>query len=166
MKKMFVILFAAAAFWALGLLPFRATDAAKLLPVKTVVVMKSGDEYVVDVGAGVRAIGRTLSEALERLKEEVTGEIFLPTAEQVIVRGADAETVEAAAEEEAFRPAAGFYQTPIADPDPEALGDYLASHQSNYTILDARAALAAGEEPAPPRITAADGGYRVDEAPR
>ena len=165
MKKMLVILFAAASFWALGLLPFRATDAAKLLPVKTVVVMKSGDRYVVDVGAGVRAVGRTLSEALERLKEEVTGEIFLPTAEQVIVTEPAEGAVEAVAEEESLRPAAGLYLTPIAAPDPEALGAYLAAHRSNYTILDAQAALAAGETLAPPRITAANGGYRVDESP-
>lgn len=163
MKKMLWILFAAASFWALGLLPFHATDAAKLLPVKTVVVMKSGDQYVVDVGAGVRAIGRSLTEALERLKEEVTGVIFLPTAEQVIVPESAEGAVEAVAEEETLRPAAGLYLTPISEPDPEALGAYLAAHQSNYTILDARAALAAGEQPAPPRIKTADGGYRVDE---
>ena len=30
MKKLLFILFAAAAFWALGLLPFHAADAAKL----------------------------------------------------------------------------------------------------------------------------------------
>lgn len=163
MKKLFLLLFAAAAFWALGLLPFRATDAAKLLPVKTVVVMKSGDEYTVDVGAGVRAVGRSLSEALERLKEELSGEVFLPTAEQIIVTEPAEDALEAAAAEERFRPAAGLYRTPIAAPDPEALGVYLASHPSNYTVLDARAAIAAGEEPRPPRITAADGGYRVDE---
>lgn len=170
MKKLLFILFAAAAFWALGLLPFRGTDAAKLLPVKTVVVTRSGDRYVVDIGAGVRAVGRTLSEALERLKEEITGEIFLPTAEQVIITEpagetpeAAEETVEAVVEETAFRPAAGIYRTPVAAPDPEALGAYLASHASNYTILDARAALAAGETPALPRIVPADGGWRVEE---
>jgi hypothetical protein len=168
-KKLLLLLFAAAAFWALGLLPFRSTDAAKLLPVKTVIVTRSGDRYVVDIGAGVRAVGRTLSEALERLKEEITGEIFLPTAEQVIITEpagetpeAEAETVAAVAEETAFRPAAGIYRTPADVPDPEALGEYLASHSSNYTILDARAAIAAGEEPTLPRIVPADGGWRVE----
>lgn len=171
MKKLMFILFAGAAFWAMGLLPFRAADAAKLLPVKTVIVTRSGDQYVVDVGAGVRAVGRSLSEALERLKEEITGEIFLPTAEQVIITeptdetaATAGETVEAVAEETAFRPAAGIYRTPVAAPDPEALGAYLASHASNYTILDARAAIAAGESPTIPRIVPADGGWRVEEA--
>ena len=162
MKKLAWIALAALAIGALSLLPFRAEDAAKLLPVKTVIVTKSGDNYVVDVGAGVRALGRTLKEALERLREEVTGEVFFPTAEQVIITEPAEETIEAVAEETSFRPAAGIYRTPVAFPDTEALGDYLASHPSNYTILDARAALAAGCEPEIPRIVPVDGGWRVD----
>ena len=165
MKKLFFILMAGAAFWALGMLPFRASDAAKLLPVKTVIVTRSGGEYVVDVGAGVRAVGRSLSEALERLKEEITGEIFLPTAEQVIITEPAEDSVDAVAEETAFRPAAGIYRTPVSAPDAERLSAYLDSHASNYTILDARAALAEGCRPELPRIVAADGGWRVDEGP-
>ena len=163
MKKLLRIALIGAALGALGLLPFRATDAAKLLPVKTVIITRSGEEYVVDVGAGVRAAGRTLSEALERLKEEITGEVFLPTAEQVVITEPAEEAVEAVAEETAFRPAAGIYRTPAAAPDPEALGDYLNSHPSNYTILEARAALAAGTAPTLPRLVPTDGGWRVDE---
>lgn len=163
MKKLVWAVCIAALLGALGLLPFHAEDAAKLLPVKTVIVTRAGDSYTVDIGAGVRAVGRTLSEALERLREELSGEIFLPTADQIIVTEPAEDAVEAVAEEAAFRPAAGIYRTPVADPDPEALGAYLASHDSNYTILDARVALAAGETPTLPRILPADGGWRVDE---
>ena len=162
MKKLFFILMAGAAFWALGLLPFQATDAAKLLPVKTVIVTRSGDSYTVDVGAGVRAVGRSLAEALERLREEVTGEIFLPTADQIVVTEPANGAVEAVAEETAFRPAAGIYLTPEAEPDPEALGEYLASHPSNTTLLDLRVALATDRVLRLPRILAAEGGYRVE----
>lgn len=162
MKKLLFILFAVLVLGALDLLPFRAEDAAKLLPVKTVVVTRSGDEYVVDVGAGVRAVGRTLKEALDRLKEEVTGEVFLPTAEQVVITEPAEGAVEAVAEETDFRPAAGIYRTPDPAPDPEALGEYLASHSSNVTILDVRAALALGQTPQIPTVRRAEGGYRVD----
>lgn len=162
MKKLVVILAAAAVLGAMGLLPFKSVDAAKLLPVKTVVVTKSGDQYVVDVGEGVRAVGRTLGEALDRLREEVSGTVFLPTAEQVIVTEPAAEAVEAVAEETAFRPAAGIYQTPDPFPDVKALSAYLDAHPSNVTILDARAALAMGEAPVIPVIRGADGGYRID----
>ena len=163
MKKLLVLLAAVLALGALKLLPFRAQDAAKLLPVKTVIVTKSGDQYVVDVGAGVRAVGRTLSEALARLREELSGTVFLPTAEQVVLTEPAEEAAEAVAEESAFRPAAGIYQTPEPRPDANALSAYLASHPSNYTVLDLRAALAAGSAPALPRLIPADGGWRVDE---
>lgn len=162
MKKLLTVLLAAGVLGAMGLLPFRAVDAAKLLPVKTVIVTKSGEEYVVDVGAGVRAVGKTLREALDRLKEEVGGTVFFPTAEQVIVTEPADGAVEAVAEETEFRPAAGIYLTPEPSPDPEALGTYLDAHPSGVTILDVRAALALGREPAIPVIRGADGGFRVD----
>lgn len=162
MKKLVFLLLVVVALAAMGLLPFRAEDAAGLLPVKTVIVTKTGEEYVVDVGAGVRAVGQTLQEALDRLREEVTGEVFLPTAEQVIVTEPAEDAVEAVAEETAFRPAAGIYRTPDPFPDAEAMGAYLASHPSNVTILDVRAALAQGRTPAVPVIRSVDGGYRVD----
>lgn len=162
MKKLLKILLVAAFLGALGLLPFRSVDAAKLLPVKTVLVTKSGDTYTVDVGAGVKALGRSLGEALQRLREEVTGVLFLPTAEQVVLTEPAESAAEAVAREEAFRPAMGIYRTPDPDPDPEALGEYLASHPSNTTVLDVRAALAAGELPRIPRIRSSEGGYLVE----
>ncbi|MBR6376795.1 MAG: hypothetical protein IKS05_03410 [Oscillospiraceae bacterium] len=163
MKKLLFVLLAAAVLGTLGLLPFRAVDAAKLLPVKTIIVTKSGEEYTVDIGAGVRAVGRSLREALDRLREEVTGEVFLPTAEQVVITEPGDEAVEAVAEESEFRPAAGIYRTPEPFPDAKALGAYLESHPSNVTILDVRAALALGQRPRVPVIRAADGGFRVDD---
>jgi hypothetical protein len=161
-KKLLWISLAVLMLGALGLLPFHATDAAKLLPVKTVIVTRSGDAYTVDVGAGVRAVGQTLREALARLREEVTGVIFLPTAEQVVITEPAGDAVEAVAEESAFRPAAGIYVTPEQAPDAKALGDYLASHESNTTILDLRRALAEGQAQRLPRVVAADGGWRVE----
>lgn len=163
MKKLLRILLVCALLGALGLLPFHASDAARLLPVKTIVVTRSGEEYIVDIGAGVRAVGRSLTEALARLKEEVTGVVFLPTAEQIILTEPAEETAEAAAAEEAFRPAAGIYRTPDPEPDARAMGAYLSTHTSNTTVLDLRAALAVGRELRLPVIRAAEGGYRVDE---
>ena len=163
MKKLFVVLLAAAVLGAMGLLPFRAVDAAKLLPVKTVIVTKSGEEYTVDVGEGVKAVGGTLRQALDRLKEELSGTVFFPTAEQVVITEPADGAVEAVAEETEFRPAAGIYRTPEGFPDVEALGAYLDAHPSDVTILDVRAALAQGRTPAIPVVRAADGGFRVDE---
>lgn len=162
MRKLLLMLLVIAVLTALGLLPFRAVDAAKLLPVKTVIVTKQGEEYTVDIGAGVRAVGRTLREALDRLQEEVTGELFFPTAEQVIITEPAEEAIEAVAEETEFRPAAGIYRTPELQPDAKALGAYLDVHPSDVTILDVRAAIALGQRAAIPVIRRVDGGYRVD----
>ena len=163
MRKLLRIVAVLAVLWALGLLPFRGTDVAELLPVKTVIVTHRGNTYTVDVGAGVRALGRTLSEALQALREESTGKVFLPTAEQVILTEGDPVTVAEVTSEEAFRPAAGIYLTPDLNPDPDALGDYLAGHSSNTTLKDVRAALETGESPEIPVVAERDGGYRVYE---
>ena len=165
MRKLIRWALLGAALWALGLLPFRSVDVAKLLPVRTVIVTRDGTAYTADVGAGVRGVGRTLREALEALRRAVTGEIFFPTAAQVIVvepGGRTAEALEAVAGETAFRPAAGVYLTPDPAPDPEALGAYLANHPADYTLAELRADLQAGEAPAVPVIREQDGGYRVE----
>ncbi len=162
MKKLLLLLLAAALLCALGLLPFHAEDAAKLLPVRTVIVTRSGGAYTVDVGAGVRAVGRTLAEALERLREEVSGLVFLPTAEQVVLTEPAAEAAEAVAESEDFRPAAGVCVTPDPAPDAEALSVYLEAHPLRTTVLDLRAALAEGRAPTLPRLVASDGGFRIE----
>lgn len=151
---------------ALSRLPFRGTDVAKLIPVKTVIVTRAGDEYVVDVGAGARGLGKTLSGALEDLRASVAGEIFFPTAEQVIVAGpgaADPGTVEAVAEEPAFRPAAGVYLSPKTDLDPEAIGEYLSSHEGDTTVMEIRADLRAGNQPRIPLLVEHCGGYHIAE---
>ena len=164
MKKILRLLLAAAVLTVLWRLPFRGTDAAKLIPVKTVIVTRSGDRYVVDVGAGAKGLGRSLSAALADLRAGVSGEIFFPTAEQVILAGeaaGDPEALKAAAEEPEFRPAAGVYLSPEADPDPEAVGNYLRSHPADTTVMEVRAALRAGRTPRVPLLLERNGGYRV-----
>lgn len=166
MKKLLRILVLVLVLAVLWRLPFRGVDVAKLIPVKTVVVTRSGDAYTVDVGAGVRGVGRTLSDALADLRDCVSGEIFFPTAEQVIVaepEGPGTGLLEAVAEEPSFRPAAGVYRSPEAEPDAEAVGKYLQSHPADTTIMDLRAALRAGEAPKLPLILSAHGGYRIAE---
>lgn len=147
----------------LGVLPFKAREVAELLPVKTIVVTRSGRSYTVDVGAGVKAAGRTLTEALQRLREEVTGEAFFGTAEQVVITEDAADVVEEVTEQAELRPAAGIYLTPEEAPDAEAIGAYLSTHSSNTTILLVKARLRAGQPPRIPVIVPADGGYRVYE---
>ena len=160
MKKVIWTLIALGALGAMDLLPFHARDVADLLPVKTVFITRSGEEYAVDVGAGVQAVGKTLSEALQQLRETSPGEVFLPTAEQLVLAEPDRDAVEAVAEESGFRPAAGICKTLLPIPDQEALSRYLETHPSDYTILDLRADLLAGKQPSIPELRAENGGFR------
>ena len=149
---------------ALGLLPFRAADVAELLPVKTIVVSRAGEDYVIDVGAGVRSLGATLREALDALSERVSGKVFFGTAEQVVGTEEAAAVLPELAEQSVIRPAAGLCLSPERDLDPEAVGEYLAAHPPGCTVLTLRAALAAGEQPRLPRLVRSEGGYRIRES--
>lgn len=162
-KKVIWVLIVVLFLGALDLLPFRSKELADLLPVKTVIITRSGAEYTVDVGAGVKAVGDTLSEALKRLQEQTSEDLFLPTAEQVVLTEPADEAAEAVAEESAFRPAAGICRTPDPAPDPNALGRYLQTHPSDYTIVDLQAAIAEGREPEIPVILPVGGGYRFED---
>ena len=162
MKKVIWVLIVVLILGALNLLPFRSRELADLLPVKTVIVTRSGAEYTVDIGAGVKAVGDTLSDALKRLQEQTSDDLFLPTAEQVVLTEPAGEAAQAVAEETAFRPAAGVCRTPDPSPDPNALGQYLKTHPSDCTIVDLQAAIAEGREPNLPVLLPVGGGYRFE----
>lgn len=161
MKKLFVIILLFAGLAYFGILPFRAHDVAELLPVETVIVSREDGQIRIDVGAGVHALGRTLSEALAHLREQVSGFVFFQTAEQVIVQENAADTVSEIVEESAFRPAAGIYRTPDADLDPDAVSRYLHTRHTALTLSEAKAASAYGEPPKLPTLVSIDSGFRI-----
>lgn len=161
MKKLCRLLLLAAALGALGLLPFRRTDVSELIPVRTVIITRSGDRYEVDVGEGLKALGDTVAQALDRLRREAPGEVFYKTAEQVVITEEAAEAVGEVVTEPDFRPAAGLYLTPDPAPDGEKIGQYLTSHPGDTTLSRVRGALEQGMEPGIPRIRRTEGGYLV-----
>ena len=161
MKKLCIVVLILAGLAYFGLLPFEAHDVAELLPVETVLITKAGDAYRVDIGAGVRAVGRTLREALDRLKEEVTGFVFFQTAEQVIVREDALDVLPEAESEPRFRPAAGLYRTDLTDPDLSAVSRYLKTRHTGLTLGRALAETGVEAPLLPPKLVQTDGGYRV-----
>ena len=162
MKKLIGIGLLLAVLYALGSLPFRGTDVSELIPVRTVFVTRSGAAYTVDVGAGLRAVGRTVRDALKALREQASGEVFFETAEQVIVTETAAEAVEEITELPELRPAAGIWLTPAPELDVEAASDYLSAHDADLTIMEARAELLTGRSPQIPVLKPTMGGFRVD----
>lgn len=161
MRKVFMIILAAAGLTYFGLLPFHANDVSDLLPVETVIITRSGDEYRVDIGEGVRAIGRTVGQALDNLKEQVTGTVFFQTAEQVIVQQGAEEAIEEVVTETRFRPAAGLYLTPETELDAQEVSAYLKTRRTELTLGEANAMLVRHETVSLPTLVCADGGYRI-----
>ena len=95
----------------------------------------------------------------------MSGEIFFPTAEEIVVTdtGDDfAGTVTAVTEESAFQPAAGLYRTEERGLDASAVAAYLAAHPSEVTLVRVRGALHAGEPVALPTLRVEGGGFAVD----
>lgn len=161
MRKFLLFLLVLAALAYFGLLPFSANDVSRLLPVETVLITREGDRIRVDVGAGVRAVGKSLAETLDRLKEQVSGVIFFQTAEQVIVEEQAAQVVDEVISEERFRPAAGIYLTPERDLDAQAVSRYCSARHTALTLGEAKAAQAEGRKLVLPRLIRADGGFRI-----
>lgn len=146
---------------ALGILPFRGTDVAELLPVRTVIVSRAGAEYEVDVGAGVKAAGSTLHEALENLRRRVSGTVFYRTAEQVVITEQAQDVLEQVVAEPAFRPAAELYLTPDTALDAKAVSEYLSAHSGGVTITEAKARLSREEAPGLPELRRTGGGFEI-----
>ena len=161
MRKLISLILVLLALWAMGRLPFRARDVAELLPVRTVLVDREGNEVTVDAGTGVRGVGDTISEALASLRERASGRIFFGTAEQVILTDRAAELLPQALEEPAFCPAAGVYMTPDRTLDPEAAADYLSTHSSNLTLIRLKALLEQKEQVQLPVLRREGGGFCV-----
>ena len=162
MKKLIRIGLVLAGLGALGVLPFRAADVAELIPVRTILVTRSGASYEVNIGEGLRALGDTVKKALEALREQAPGEVFYETAEQVLVTETAAQAVEEIAGLPELRPAAGLWLTPDSSLDLQAAGDYLAAHPADLTLTEVRARLLTGEPPSLPRLIPTEGGFRVD----
>lgn len=160
MKKVLCLFAAVAVAAYLGLLPFKATDVADLIPAQTAFIMKDGTTYTVDVGAGVSAIGNTLKKALAALQEQTAGTVYFGTCEQLVLLGDTEALLPEIAGETDFRPAAGVY-TASEMPDADAVSSYLHNHHGDLTINDVKAALAAGEKVMLPQIVPAGGGFRI-----
>ena len=160
MKKILLVLGAAAVACWLGLLPFHANDVADLIPAQTVFVMKNGAQYTVDVGAGVQAVGDTLKNALSALQEQTAGSVFFETCEQVVLMGDTESLLPEIASEESFRPAAGVYAM-TSEPDAEALSEYLHTHHGGLTVGDVKAAIAEKKTVEVPTVQPVGGGFRI-----
>lgn len=69
------------------IIPEYGTDVGKLIPVELVFVYKDAGEIIVETDTGAWGKGSTVNAAIRNLQETATGEVFLDTAEYLLVEG-------------------------------------------------------------------------------
>ena len=70
---------------ALALLGGRGTDIGSLRPVELVRLTEQGGILILDTDTGDRGWGLTVGQAVEKLKETASGEIYLDTADYLLL---------------------------------------------------------------------------------
>ena len=135
MKKWLVFAAAVTAVAILSRRPHPARDVARLEPVQAVYIYQKHGTLCIETDTGAAGSGNTLTEAAEDLKASASGEIFLDTAEFLLI---DPEVTITADFHTLLRPTCGVTFT-TDPPDLQATADYLTIHQPSVTLLELRA---------------------------
>ena len=115
-----------------GLLPFAGTDIAKLHPVEVLIVSRSEDGLLLQTDSGMLGTGKNVEEALQTLRLSSEGNIFLDTANYLLI-SPDC-TEEIVTLWNYVRPACQVYHFK-GEGKYEKIGKYLESHPSQTTVL-------------------------------
>ena len=132
MKKWGILLMLLA-FW---LLPGQGKDAAELIPVEVVRVAIQDGQVQIETDTGQTGTGGNWAEAVEKLRAGAAGEIFLDTADVLLV-GPGAGNILPQLEGD-IRPGCGVYQY-NGEAMTEDAAAYLRAHPSGTDFLEALA---------------------------
>lgn len=135
MKKWLYLIAALAAVGVLSRLPHPARDIAKLEPVQTVYFYMEGQTLHIETDTGASGVGGTLAEAAENMKANTAAEIFLETAEYLIL------SPEVPVTEEFFTILHPSCHVCFSEtrPDLTAAAAYLSVHTPDTTLTHLRA---------------------------
>ena len=143
MKKWLYLAAALTAVGILSRLPHPAKDIAKLKPVRAVYLYMESEKLHIETDTGDSGSGRTLSEAYADMRSGANGEIFLDTAEFLILDPSVPVTEEFCT---LLRPACKVVYSE-RKPDLKAMPDYLAIHPPKTTLAHLRASVAEERSP-------------------
>lgn len=135
MKKWLLPMAALAAVAIFSRLPHPARDIADLKPVRAVYIHMEGRSLHIETDTGDSGAGGDLSEAHEALRAEADGEIFLDTAEFLIL---DPKVPITEVFYSLLRPDCRVAFTD-APPDLEKAAAYLSQHPPELTLARLRA---------------------------
>lgn len=136
MKKWLYAAGALAAVAVLSRLPHPAADISRLEPVRLIHIYKEADALHIETDTGDRGSGKTLPEAAADLQGRADGEIFLETAEFLLL---DPDVPITADFCRLLRPGCGVVYTDQAV-DLSAAAEYLEVHPPGITLRDLRGA--------------------------
>lgn len=134
MKKWLFLAAAVAAVAILSHRPNPARDVARLEPVQAVYVCQKGGNLCIETDTGAMGCGDTLAEAASDLKTGASGEIFLDTAEFLLLAPDVSLTREF---HTLLRPTCRVVWT-AAQPDLQAAAAYLSIHPPKQILAQLR----------------------------
>ena len=114
--------------------PHPARDVARLEPVQAVYIYQKEKTLCIETDTGASGSGNTLKEAAADLKSSAYGEIFLDTAEFLLL---DPRVAITADFHTLLRPTCGVTFT-TAPPDLQAISEFLSVHTPKHTLLEFR----------------------------
>jgi len=75
------------------LFPVQGTDVGKLLPVELLQLYKEAETVVIASDAGAAGVGTTVEEAIRNMKATATGNVYLDTADFLLISNLNPEEV-------------------------------------------------------------------------
>lgn len=127
----YLIIFVAAA--AMDFSMFRGTDVAKLLPVEVVRISKENGQIVLKTDTENVGRGTGLEEALSDLKATAEGDVFLETADYLIIAPGCTDLLEEL--KVCLRPSCGICLE-AEETDLENAAKFLNAHEPKVTLQD------------------------------
>lgn len=134
MKKWMYLTAVLAVAGILSRLPHPARDIAKLEPVRAVYLSMDNGVLNIETDTDDSGSGRSLSEAYADMKSKADGEIFLDTAEFLLL---DPQVVITAEFYDLLRPSCKVLRSE-QKPDMERISDYLAVHTPESMLAEYR----------------------------
>lgn len=134
MKRIGMVLATVLVLAALGTL-FPRTDVGKLQPVQVIQVTKERGVLTVVTDTGENGTGKNLSEAIDALKATASGQIFMDTAEYLLIGRNCTAALEQA--EEILRPGTRVCAVD-GEVDMEKVSSFLSVHKPELTLVCCR----------------------------
>jgi hypothetical protein len=136
MRKWPIYLLSLAVVLLLGWMPFEGTDVAQLQPVRVIRISLELGRVTVETDTGDLGVGKNGQEAILNLKETTVGQVFLDTADFILVDEKSLQLLPELAD--VLRPGCGAC---LADGkmDLKDAGEFLEIHSPKFTLQDIRA---------------------------